>query len=274
MNPVKQIFREGIDFFYQIYLNRSMLFTLSMRDFQKKYIKNYFGLVWAILDPVAFVVIMYFVFGPRYGSKDPNEIPFFIYLVTGYIAFEFFVSTVNSVTTTINEHSFLLKKVNFRVAILPIVTILSHLLIHLIVLGICFIVLMINHIYPSFYWFQLLYYLFALSVFLISVGWLTSSIFLFFPDIRNIIAIVTRIMFFVTPIFWTMEILPASDQRILKFNPIYYIVNGYRESLLYQKAFWESPLLTIYFWAVCLLFLVCGIIIFKKLRPHFADVVA
>jgi lipopolysaccharide transport system permease protein/teichoic acid transport system permease protein len=219
------------------------------------------------------VVIMYFVFGERYGSKDPKAIPFFIYLVTGYIAFEFFISSINSVTTTIYEHSFLLKKVNFRVAILPIVTILSNLMIHLIVLGICVIVLAFNHIFPSIYWLQLPYYMFSLSVFLISAGWLTSSIFLFFPDIRNIIAIITRIMFFVTPIFWKMEGLPASNQFILKFNPIYYIVNGYRESLLFHKVFWASPGETIYFWSVTFLFLVCGVVVFKKLRPHFADVV-
>lgn len=143
----------------------------------------------------------------------------------------------------------------------------------MIVMGICFIVLLVNHIYPSFYWFQLFYYLFALSVFLISVGWLTSSIFLFFPDIRNIIAIITRIMFFVTPIFWKMEGLPERNQLILKLNPAYYFVNGYRESLLFHKAFWESPVLAGYYWGVCLLFLVVGVVVFKKLRPHFADVV-
>jgi ABC-type polysaccharide/polyol phosphate export permease len=159
------------------------------------------------------------------------------------------------------------------VAILPIVTILSNLIVQLIVLALCIVVLLIHHIYPSLYWFQVLYYLFALSVLLISAGWLTSSIYLFFPDIKNILSIFTRIMFFVTPIFWKMEGLPASSQFVLKLNPIYYIVNGYRDSLLNHRAFWESPLVTIYFWSVCLVFLVAGVAVFKKLRPHFADVV-
>jgi ABC-type polysaccharide/polyol phosphate export permease len=273
MTFFKQTFKEVIDFFYQIFLNRHLLFTLSMRDFQKKYVRNFFGLIWAILDPLAFVLILYVVLGVRYGDKDPNAIPFVVYLLTGYIVFEFFSSSIMSVTTSIKDHSFLLNKVNFRVAILPIVTILSNLTVHLIVLALCIVVLLFHHIYPSFYWLQVFYYMFALSVFLVSAGWLTSSIFLFFPDIRNILSIMTRIMFFVTPIFWKMEGLPPSSQFILKLNPIYYIVNGYRDSLLNHRVFWESPLVTLYFWSVCLVFLVAGVAVFKKLRPHFADVV-
>jgi ABC-type polysaccharide/polyol phosphate export permease len=274
MNLLKQTFKEGIDFFYQIFLNRHLLFTLSLRDFQKKYIKNFLGLIWAILDPLAFVLILYVVMEMRYADKDPKAIPFVVYLLTGYIVFELFSSSIMAVTTSIKEHAFLLNKINFRVAILPIVTILSNLTVHLIVLMLCVVVLLYHQIYPSFYWFQVFYYMFALSVFLISVGWLTSSIYLFFPDIRNIISIITRIMFFVTPIFWKMEGLPVSSQNILKLNPIYYIVNGYRDSLLNHKAFWDTPVVTCYFWSVCLVFLVAGVAVFKKLRPHFADVVA
>jgi ABC-type polysaccharide/polyol phosphate export permease len=140
-------------------------------------------------------------------------------------------------------------------------------------LAICIAMLIISHIYPTIYWFQLLYYMFALSALLISVGWLTSSIYLFFPDVMNILNIITRIMFFITPIFWKMQGLPPMNQHILKFNPVYYIVNGYRECLLFPKAFWEAPVLTAYFWSVCLIFLIIGVIVFKKLRPHFADVV-
>ena len=274
MRFVTQFFREGIDFFYQIFKNRFLILTLSLRDFQQLYIRNFFGFVWALLDPLAFVVILYFVFGARYADKDPHAIPFVVYLITGYVAFDFFNNAVLSVTDSIQGHSFLLKKVNFRIAILPIVSMLSNLMMHGIVLCVVVIVLLINHVYPSFYWLQLFYYLFALSAFLVSVGWLTSSIYLFFPDVRNILTIITRIMFFVTPIFWNLDGLPAHNQHILMINPILYIVNGYRESFLYHRVFWIHPLLTLYFWGVTFLFLLIGVTVFKKLRPHFADVVA
>jgi ABC-type polysaccharide/polyol phosphate export permease len=272
MNSIRQFLKESIDFFYQLYLNRMLILNLSLRDFEKKYISNFFGFIWAILDPLAFVLILYLVFGSRYGKTNPEEVPFVVYLITGFIAYNLFSGTLQSITTCISDHSFLLKKVNFRVAVLPIVTVISHLMVHCIVLIICIMILLFNHIYPVLFWFQLLYYIIALSVLLISLGWLTSSIFLFFPDINNIIGIVTQALFFLTPIFWNMQGLPLSNQYILKLNPIYYIVNGYRESLTNHQGFWTHPALTLYFWTFCFIALVAGVTVFKRLRPHFADV--
>lgn len=272
MKRIRQIVIEAIDFFYQLFLNRMLILNLSLRDFEKKYISNFFGFLWVILDPLAFILILYFVLGSRYGKTNPEEVPFIIYLITGYIAYDLFCGTMKSITSCIHDHSFLLKKINFRVAVLPIVTLLSHLMAHGIILAICMIILIFNQIYPVFFWFQVLYYIFALSVLLISLGWLTSSIFLFFPDISNIIGIITHAMLFLTPIFWNMLGLPLSNQLILKLNPLYYIVNGYRESLTNHQGFWTHPALTLYFWGFCMVTLVAGVIVFKKLRPHFADV--
>lgn len=145
---------------------------------------------------------------------------------------------------------------------------------HGIIMILCIGVLLINKIWPVWMWFQVFYYLLAMSMLLVAAGWLTSSIYLFFPDIKNIISIITRIMFFVSPIFWNMDGLPQSSQFILKFNPVYYIVSGYRDSLLYNTGFWLHPRLTLYYWAFCIAILLIGVIVFKKLRPHFADVVA
>lgn len=270
MKQIAQLIREAVDFFRQLYLIRMLILNLSLRDFQKKYIRNLFGLFWAVLDPIAFVIILYLVFSSRFGGSDTAS--FAVYLITGQVAFEFFSGSITSITTSISEHSFLLRKVNFRVAILPIVTLVSHLMIHCIVLFVTFIILFYNGVYPNLYWFQLLYYIIALSVLLVSMGWLTSAIYLFFPDISNIIQIVTRALFFLTPIFWNIKGQYPDVQRILKMNPLYYIVTGYRESLTESVGFWHHPWLTLLYWSVCLVFMVAGVIIFKRLRPHFADV--
>ena len=273
MKAIIQLIRETFDFFYQLFLNRELISTLSVRGFKQAYIRNFFGLVWAILDPLAFVLILYIVFGARYADKGANAVSFSVYLITGFVAFDFFNSTMLGVTNSIKNHAFLLKKVSFRVAILPIVTLLSSLMLHGIVLSVTILVMIYNRIWPSFYWIQLFYYIFAVSALLVSIGWLTSSIYLFFPDIRNIVSIITRIMFFVTPIFWDINGLPPRSQFILKLNPVFYIVNGYRDCLLYNKALWQHPVLPFYFWSLVLVFLVIGGVVFKKFGLHFAEVV-
>lgn len=272
MHIVLQFFRESVDFFRQLILNRFLILTLTVRNFQQLYIRNIFGFVWAILDPLAFVVILYFVFQARFADTDSSGVPFIVYLLSGYITYDLFNATFLSVTSSIHSHSFLLKKVNFKVAILPIVSVLSNLMMHGVVLSVAIIIFLFNEQYPAWSWFQVLYYIFALLALVISVGWLTSSIYLFFPDIRNIVGIISRVLFFLTPIFWKMEGILPEHQVILKLNPVYYIANGYRDSFFHNTWFWDHPLLTIYYWSLTLGFLLAGVTVFKKLRPHFADV--
>ncbi len=272
MHLILQFFRESIDFFNQLILNRYLIFTLSVRNFQQVYIRNIFGFVWAILDPLAFVVILYFVFQARFGDTDSNGIPFIVYLLSGYITYDFFNSSLLAVTESIHNHTYLLNKVNFRVAILPIVSVLSNLIMHGVVLAVTIIVFLFNKQYPLWSWLQIIYYIIALITLLVAVGWLTSSIYLFFPDIRNIVGIISRVLFFLTPIFWNIEGLLPEHQVILKLNPIYYLVTGYRDSFFGNVWFWQHPYLTTYFWLLTFIFLLIGVAVFKKLRPHFADV--
>jgi len=274
MNLIKKLFASAFDFFHHIYKQRQLILTLSRRDFERKYIKNFFGMVWAIIDPFAFVLILYLVFGARFGNKFEMGVPFVAYLLCGYIAFDLFTLSIINLTQVVNDHSFLLKKIHFRVAILPIVRMISNLMVHSVVIVVCLVILLFNHVFPTFYWIQLIYYIFALSAFLISTAWFTSSVFLFFPDVNNVVSIISRVLFFVTPIFWGLEGIPPKYLIILKLNPLFYIVNGYRDSLLYRQGFWQHPALTLYFWLLCLIMLVLGITVFKKLRPHFADVVS
>ena len=66
--------------------------------------------------------------------------------------------------------------------------------------------------------------------------------------------------------------MPAWVMSILKFNPMYYIVEGYRDSLIRHIGFWEHPLQTVYFWAVVIIMFIIGRTVFTKMKPHFADV--
>jgi len=273
MNPLKNILIPAFHFLQHIVRQRHLIASLTKRDFERKYVKNMLGMVWAVLDPFAFVVILYFVFGARFGNKLTDGVPFVTYLLCGYIAYDLF-SNIGQLTLVVKDYSFLLKKVEFKVALLPVVRINSSLMVHAVVLLVTVVVLMVNGIYPNWYWLQLFYYIFALAIFLIGTAWFTSSVYLFFPDIGNIIGIVIRILFFFTPIFWTLEGMSPKMAFVLKLNPLFYIVQGYRDSLLYQRGFWEMPDLTLYYWGITLVMLLTGMVVFKKLRPHFADVTA
>jgi len=269
---IKRFFLEGVDFLDQIYKNRLILFELTKRDFKTRYVQNVFGLSWAIIEPLAMMLILWFVFTYLRASKT-SEYPFTIYLLTGLIAYDMFNKTINSTTKSIRNFSFLINKLNFRLALLPLVKIASEVVIHLIILVIVTVLMFFYGMSFSPYWLQVFYYLFCTIMLLIGISWFTSSVVLFFPDITFIVGITMRVLFFMTPIFWSMERFPQKFIIPLKMNPMFYLVNGYRESFLMHVGFWEHPRLTIYFWSVTLFFLVIGVVVFRRLRPHFADVI-
>jgi len=269
---VKQFFLEGVDFIKQILINRHLILDLTRRDFKTRYSQHLFGLSWAVLEPISIMAILWVVFSLLYASATHSGYPFVSFLLCGIIPYDFFNKTINKGTRAITSFSFLIKQVDFKIAILPLIYILSELVILILILVVSFGIFSINHVPPSWYWFQLIYYIFAMCVLLLGVCWFTSSVLPFFPDIYIIISIVMRILFFLTPIFWDINRIPADLLPFLKINPLFYLVEGFRMSILYHKPFWSDLHGTLFFWGVTLFFLILGVYVFKKLRPQFADV--
>lgn len=269
----KQLIFEGKDFFRQLYVDRILIFELTKRDFRTKYTQNLLGLAWAVIEPLAMMSVLWFVFSRIREHETVSDTPFLIYLLTGLVAIDFFSKTLHRGTKSIQSFSFLVRQVNFRMAVMPVILILSELIILVIVLFIVIVFLMLFGYHPSVYWLQVIYFVFAECFLLTGLSWLTSSIVLFFPDLNYIITISLRLLFFITPVFWQVSSLPLKYLPYFRFNPLFYLVEGFRSSFIYHKPFWNDLPGTIVFWIISLLIFILGIYVFKRLRPHFADVV-
>jgi len=261
-------------FFLAIYDKRSILYELAKRDFQQQYMGSYLGFVWVYLQPLLFITVLYlvFTFGFRSGSSSEG-VPFAVYLISGMIAWFYIAENLNAGANVIRQHSFLLKKVDFRLSMLPIVKLLSSSIPHIFFIMIAILVAGLNGIYPTFYTFQVLYYFGAMVALLLGLSWLSSSTNIFVPDVSKIVSVIVTFGFWLTPIFWNISKIPEQYQWIIKLNPANYIVQGYRDSIIAHIGFWEKPYEALYFWTVTGITLWLGITVFKKLRPHFAEVV-
>ena len=105
----------------------------------------------------------------------------------------------------------------------------------------------------------------------------TSAIQVFFKDMAQIVNICLQFGMWLTPIMWQEEQFAGVSfypllRRMIKFNPMYYIVAGYRDSMIMGNFFWQRPGMTLYFWAATLCLFLIGLKVFKRLRPHFSDV--
>jgi len=261
------------NFLKDIYDKRSILYELAKRDFQRQYMGSYLGFVWVYLQPLLFVSVLYFIFtlGFKSGSSS-HGVPFSVYLITGMIAWFYIAENLNAGAAIIKQHAFLLKKVDFRLSMLPIIKLMSSSIPHFFFIFIALSLALMNGIYPTLYTLQLIYYFIAMVMLLLGINWLTSSTNIFVPDIAKFIGVIVTFGFWLTPIFWDIAKVPEQYQWIVKLNPAVYIVEGYRDSIINHIGFWEKPYDTLYFWTFTGLMLWSGIKVFKKLRPHFAEV--
>ena len=265
---------EGIFLFVNdIYEKRYTIYELTKRDFKAMYTGSVLGLTWSFIQPLAMTGVFWFVFSKGFRALPVENVPFIVWMLSGLVPWYFFSNCLATNTNVLVEYGYLVKKTNFRVSLLPIVKILSALIVHGIFLIIFLMFMLIYRMPVTWHWLQAVYYIAALMLFLLGVSWITSSLNVFLKDIAQIINILMQFGFWLTPILWDYHILPKHYEIILKLNPMFYIVQGYRNSFIYQTPFWWNPMLTIYFWGVTFITLCAGILIYKRLRPHFADVI-
>lgn len=259
-------------FIRDIIKSRRIILELSKKDFRTRYLGSYLGILWAFIQPSFYILILWFIFQAGFRSSPVDKFPFILWLMVGMIPWMFFSDSLSSATNSVIDFSFLVKKMVFRVSILPIVKVLSALLIHLFFLGFVFFMFLLYGYPLHVHQIQVIYYLFSGMVLVVGLSWITSSLVIFLKDIGQVISILLQFGFWLTPVFWSTKILPLKYHFFIKLNPMYYVVEGYRGSFIYNTWFWEQGKLTIYFWFVTVCVFVIGATVFRRLRPHFADV--
>jgi len=261
-----------LDFLNAILQNRRMLWSLTKNDFKQRYLGNMLGVIWAFIQPTVTILIFWFVFQVGFKAQPVDDFPFILWLIAGMFPWFFFAEAFSNGTNSIVANNFLVKKVVFRVSLLPIVSLMTALAIHAFFICVMFAMFIYYDYSPEIYWLQIPYYLFSLSVLLLGLSWLTSSVVVFFKDMGQFVAMMIQFGFWLTPIFWSMKMVPEKYQWIVELNPLVYIIDGYRNSMIYHQWFWNDINMTLYFWLVTAGLFILGGLTFRKLRPHFADV--
>jgi len=255
-----------------IFLQRHLIESMAKREVVTQYVGSFLGFIWTFINPLVLIIVLWVVFSVGFRVKPLNDVPFVVWLTAGMAAWFVFADIVNGSTGIIVSNAHLIKKTLFYSQILPVVKIVSCLITHFIFLVVLLGLIFINGLPVSFYFFQFFYYLFCLIILGLGIAWTVSALNVFIRDVGQIVGVVIQIGFWATPIFWDISIMPSQWQLFFKLNPMFYVVQGYRESFIYLVPFWKHPYQTIYFWMVAATLFVLGALIFQKLKPQFADV--
>lgn len=252
--------------------NRDLIISLASNDLKLKYAGSALGIVWAFVQPVLTTLIYWFVFQLGFKSQPVENFPFILWLISGLTPWFYFGETVQSGTASISEYTYLVKKVLFNVNILPVIKTSATFLVHIIFVLFVGVIFVFYGVGLSIYALQLAYYAIAMLILATGLVYLLSALQVFLKDTVQIVSTVMQLVFWSVPIVWDISQVPSWIQSVLKWNPLFYIVEGYRDALINHVWFWEKLPQTLSFWAVAMVSYFVGVQVFKRLTPHFADV--
>ena len=259
----------------ELFQSRHLIWKLAKNDFKKRYAGSYLGAVWAMVQPVVTVVMYYIVFEVIMGSGRPmasDDIPYVLFLTAGLVPWFYFNESLQNGTNSMLEYNYLVKKVVFKISILPIIKIIAATFIHVFFACILLVIAAIYGYFPSIYTIQLVYYSFCMFILVLGMCYTTCAVMVFFKDLGQIINIALQIGMWATPILWDIESIGPKAQMLVKINPLVYIVNGYRSTIFEKTWFFEDFYSTMYFWIFTVVIFGIGALVFKRLKVHFADV--
>ena len=202
---------------------------MVMRDMKLRYKRSVMGIAWSLLNPLAQLAVFGFVFRFVLPLDIPNYTAF---LFIGILAWSWFQGSLQQATGAIVENGALIGYPGFPVAVLPVVTVTSHLVHYLLALPIVVVFLLASGI--SFNAVAALLPVVVLIQFVLSLSlaFLVATLQVFFRDTQYLLGIALMLGFFLTPIFYDLSTVPARFHPFYRLNPMYILVEAYRDILV------------------------------------------
>lgn len=255
-----------MNFFKDLYSYRELLKTSVKKDIGGKYKHSFFGVLWSFINPLLQIAVYAIIFPLIIRNNIEN---YTVFMVCGLIPWNFFSMVINRSTWVIVENGNILKKVYFPRAILPFSLVLSETINFLISSIIVFVFTIAYGMGVSKY--ALLYPIIIIvqDVLMIGMGFILSAITVYMRDIQHFIGVILQLLMYATPVVYSIETIPENYRFILKYNPMTYIIEGYRDILYYQKMP-DIKMLGILF-VIGIVGSIVGYFIFQKLQKRFAE---
>ncbi len=255
---------------------RKEILFLAYQKIKTQYLETAFGIAWAVVKPMVFIASFWFFFtvGLRGGNSVDGH-PYLLYLFAGYMPWFIISELVVSAPSVIIGEKQLVKTIKFPVMALPLINVLSRLFVHIAVMLLVFVIYVLlggTSYLPDVYYINFIYYWFTMVVFFTSFTFLLSSLTVIVKDIKPLINAIMQPLFWITPVLYTPS-TPMFDLIMKLVNPLYYFIVGYRETLLYEKFFWQDVWYDVYIWLIIIAIYLIGMVFWNKIRPMMADLI-
>ncbi len=249
---------------------RGLLYALTLRSLQIRYKQSVLGLAWAVLQPVALMLIFTLIFSVL--LKTPSEgVPYPIFSYSALLFWTFFSNSLNGAIPSIEGNADLIKKIYFPREFFPISSIFSAGF-DLLIAAVIFLGMMFYYHVP--FTLNILYVIPLLiiqTVFTMGVCFIFSALNAYYRDVKYALPLLIQVWMYATPIIYPLSLVPERFKIYYMLNPMTGIIEGYRNALVKGVAP-EGFYMGIAAAGAVLLF-VLGYFYFKRIEMTFADVV-
>lgn len=251
--------------FLTLYSKYSFLLKqLVNRDFKVKYKRSVLGVFWSFLNPLLIMGVQYIVFSTIFKSSTEN---YPVYLLVGTVFYNFFSEAAGLGLSSITGNASLIKKVYMPKYIYPLARLLSS----LINLALSFIPLIIVMIITGTPWtwnlLLLIFDIFCLLVFTFGIVLILSTLMTFFQDTQFLWSVVSMVWMYLTPIFYTEDIIPSQFQTLYHMNPLYQYIQFARVCIIAGQT--PDAMQYVYCLLSAFVVLFIGLFVFKKKQDKF-----
>ena len=252
--------------FKKLYQYRELLKTSIKKDIGGKYKNSFLGVIWSFINPLLQICVYAIVFPLIMRNNIEN---YTVFMVCGLIPWTYFASVINRSANVMIENGNIIKKVYFPREILPISLVTSETITFLIstVIIIGFVLITGVGISTLILFYPLL--LLAQYIILIGISLIVSCVTVYFRDLQHFIGVFLQLLFYGTPIVYSIDTIPERFRWILNINPMTHIIEGYRDIFYYQQMPNMKSIFVII--AIGILVVLIGYAIFNKLQKRFAE---
>jgi lipopolysaccharide transport system permease protein len=249
---------------------RELLLFLTWRDIKVRYQQTYFGVAWAVLQPLLTMLIFTVVFG-RFARLPSDGVPYPIFTMCALIPWQLFQYSLTHSSNSLVNSQHLVKKVYFPRLVIPVAAVLDGLVDFAVASVLLVVMMLVYGFVPTANIFFLPVFVLLATVAALAVGVWFSALNVKFRDVKHTVPFVTQFWMYATPVAYSTALVPEKWRWLYGLNPMVGVIDGFRWALLGKGATVTSS--TYVSFGVVVLVLVSGLAYFRKMEASFADVI-
>jgi lipopolysaccharide transport system permease protein len=254
----------------QVWKYRELLAFLAWRDIKVRYKQTYFGVAWAVLQPL-FMMLVFSLFFGRFAKLPSDGLPYPLFTLCALLPWQLFQYSLSQSSNSLVKSESLIKKVYFPRLVIPIAAVIDGMVDFGVALLLLIAMMFFYGFTPTLNIVFLPLFVLLATLAALSVGVWLSALNVKYRDVRYTVPFLTQLWMFATPVAYSSSIVPEKWRWAYGLNPMVGVVEGFRWALLGRG----SPLSTSTYGAVggVAVLLFFGLAYFRRMEAHFADVV-